>query len=256
MTKRFGLIGGTAALLCCTTFFARPAHADGHWRVRGRVDAGAVVAGAAVGLAVGALLAPPPPPPPVVVHTYAPYYGARVVVAPAPPPPVMVVSEPPQPGPTIGISLSGVAQSLPDSDMSTSGGALSLQLRTSPHAMFSLELQSLQAERAWDGLRRSDAAVLVGTRLFPWDWTLSPFLDLAAGVGQASFRCCAFEEHASQFLGRYGLGVELRLGRHVALDAQVSEVHRWRLDDPGLTTAPVADHERAAEVRAGLALLF
>jgi hypothetical protein len=73
----------------------------------------------------------------------------------------------------------------------------------------------------------------VGLRLFPWDWTLSPFVDLAAGFGRASYHCCAYQEHAAQFLGRYGVGLELRLGPHVVLHAQVATVHRRRLDEPG-----------------------
>jgi hypothetical protein len=50
------------------------------------------------------------------------------------------------------------------------------------------------------------------------------------------------------------VGLELRLGRHLVLDGQVAQVHRLRMDGPG--PSPVGDHERAAEVRGGLAFLF
>ena len=243
-----------AALLGCTAFVARPAHAQGHWERR-RVNpvGAAVVTGVVVGAVIGGLLAPPPPPVQVYAPPPPPYYGPRVVVVP-PPPPAVVVQAPPSAGPTVGIGVSGVMQTLDAGEGLTGGAAVDLQLRTSPHALLSLELQSLEARRSWDGLERSDVAGLVGARLYPWDFVLSPFLDLAVGFGRATVQCCRYEEHATQFLGRYGVGLELRLGSHLALDAEVAQVYRLRLDGPA--PGPVADRERASDVRGGVTFLF
>jgi hypothetical protein len=136
------------------------------------------------------------------------------------------------------------------------GTAGTLQLRTSENSLFFLELQATRADRPWDGLEREDTAGLVGTRLYLWDGWLTPYLDLAAGLGQASFHCCAYHVEAAQFIGRYGLGLELRLGRHLAFEGQVAQVHRLRLDEDPTYVVPLDDHERAVEVRGGVAFRF
>jgi hypothetical protein len=181
-----------------------------------------------------------PPPPPV----YLP-----------PPQPVVVMEPAPSPWPNFGIGLSGLAVSSAGGAVST-GTAGTLQWRTSAQSLFFLELQSLRADRAWDGLEREDVAGLMGVRLYAWDSFLTPYLDLAAGFGEASFHCCSTRLDAAQFLARYGVGLELRLGRHLAFDAQVAQIHRLRLDVDTGPVVPLDDHERAMEVRGGIAFRF
>jgi hypothetical protein len=181
-----------------------------------------------------------PPPPPVYVPQ---------------PQPVVVMESPPAPWPRLGIGLSGLVATSAGGAVST-GTAGTLQLRTSPQSLFFLELQSSRADRSWDGLEREDFAGLMGARLFLWDAWLTPYLDLAAGFGEASFRCCSTRLSAGQFLGRYGLGLELRLGHHLAFDAQVAQVHRLRLDAETGPAVPLDDHERAVEMRGGIAFRF
>jgi hypothetical protein len=183
---------------------------------------------------------PPPPPPPVYV---------------AAPQPVMMVEGAPAPWPRLGVGLSGLVATSAGGAVSA-GTAGTLQLRTSENSLFFLELQATRADRSWDGLEREDAAGLLGTRLYLWDGLLTPYLDLAVGFGQASFHCCATHLEAAQFIGRYGLGLELRLGRHLALEGQVSQVHRLRLDDDPTYVVPLDEHERAVEVRGGIAFRF
>jgi hypothetical protein len=181
-----------------------------------------------------------PPPPPV----YLP-----------PPQPVVVVEAAPSPWPRLGVGLSGLVTSASGGTVS-SGTAGTLQYRTSENSLFFLELQATQADRRWDGLQREDVAGLMGARLYLWDAWLTPYLDVAAGFGQASFRCCATRLEASQFIGRYGAGLELRLGRHVVFEGQLAQVHRLRLDEDPSLDVPLDDHERAVEVRGGIAVRF
>ena len=83
---------------------------------------------------------------------------------------------------------------------------------------------------------------------------------VAGGFGQArSFECCLGEVAASQLVARYGLGLELRLGRHVVLEGQIAQVHRWNADDDDhrlLASSMIAPRERAVEARGSLAVRF
>jgi hypothetical protein len=102
--------------------------------------------------------------------------------------------------------------------------------------------------------------------LFAWDAALAPYLELAFGIGRASVETGPFAVRASQLVGRVGLGLELRLGRHVVLESQAASVHRLRLDGgaaggvtggaAGPALAQLGKHERSVELRGGLALRF
>jgi hypothetical protein len=140
------------------------------------------------------------------------------------------------------------------------GGALSLQARTSSRSLFALELQSLASAReALDGRSRTDLGALLSGRFFLWNAAVAPYLDLAGGMGQAFVDAGSLHARAPQFIGRIGVGLELRLGPHLVLEAQVADVHRLRLDAGGPSIAAAAligDHERSTELRGGVALRF
>ena len=197
-------------------------------------------------------LPPAPPPPPCCYYTPPP---AVVMVAPEPP----REAEPLH----LGLAVSGLFQS-PGSGQSSSiaGMAASLQIRTSPHSLFGLEVQSLTSDRAaTSASRRDELAGLMAGRLFAWDAALAPYLELAGGLGHASIDTQALQVTASQLIGRVGLGVELRLGPHLVLDTQVAQVHRLRLDDQSRVVAAndpafIGQHEQATEIRCGLGYRF
>jgi hypothetical protein len=245
------LAASLVAVLCLTLAGRADAHPGWHHGHRGGGSTGAAIAGAVIGAVVTGLFERPPPPE-VQVYVPPPAY-AQPVYGP-PPGPVVVVGAPAL-EPTVGVTLAGLV------DSSGSGGVMAgaagaLQFRTSSHSLLSLELQSLRADRTWDGMEREDLAGLLGLRLFLWDAWLTPYLDGAAGFGRASFRCCRVRDDAAQFLGRYGLGLELRLGRHLVFDGEVAQVHRLRLDQASGPVLPLDDHERATEVRGGVSFRF
>lgn len=228
---------------------------------------------------------PPPPPPPAVVYVPAPQPAPAVVYMPPPPPPPPPAPPPPPPPPTtqvvvqapaqqvvvveaprergparpmLGLGVSGLVNSGTEGEEAAGGLAAALQFRPSSRSLLSLELQSLERRRAWDGSQRDDIAALLGARLFLWDAAVTPYLDVAGGFGRASVACCAGTLHVGQLLGRYGLGLELRLGQHLILDAALAQVHRFKMsrDDRFDAVSPIDDHERTTEFRAGLTFLF
>jgi hypothetical protein len=209
--------------------------------------------------------APPPPPlgfPPVAPCCYAPPPPPVMMMAPVAPPPA--ADDPVR----LGLAVSGLIQSSgAASDQSPRGGvAASLQFRTSARSLFGLEVQSLTSDRTATHSRRDELAGLMAGRLFPWDAPFAPYLELAGGLGRVAIDTQALEVDVAQIIGRAGLGIELRLGPHLVLDAQVAQVHRFSLghqantvaaSDPASTDpAFVGQHEQLTELRGGLGYRF
>jgi hypothetical protein len=289
LARRWSFSRLTVALVVCSaaTLAASPARAQyDHWRApprRVEPVLGAVVAGALIGAAVGVHLATPsfrlelhsygpPPPPPPPVYRAAPYYVPPPCCYQPPPPPPAYVPPPAvvyqpapiyRPAPTVGLAVDGLFQAPQSGQMALAGAAAALQVRTSPLSLFALEVQSLNGHRIADDTRRNDLAGLVAGRLYFWNAPLVPYLDIGAGLGRTLVSADGLEVHASQVVGRAGLGLELRLGRHVVLQGQVAQVHQLRVGDvpapapagagPALV---IGRHERSTELRGGLALRF
>jgi hypothetical protein len=180
----------------------------------------------------------PPPPPPVVQYVPAPVYAP-------PPPPVYAPVMPP-----VGVSFMGVVQGPIDGRPSASGLGATFQYRPSAHVVTLFELQWVGEPRASDGLRREDLSGLLGVRLYPWNAPLTPYLEAAGGFGEATFTCCAQKLYSEQLVGRYAVGLELRLAPAWVLEGQIGKIHRLNFasDDPTLTSGA----EEAIEVHAGL----
>jgi hypothetical protein len=273
--RPFVIFTASAALFALLALAPQDAEA----RHRHRWRAGGAIAGAVVGAIAGAVIAdavgasaevhvrtypaPPPPPPPVV------YVPAPPAPPPPPPPPPPVVYQPytqtyyspavRSEYPRLGLALLGTVQAGWGDTMPVGGAAGVLQIRTSRHSLLSLELQSVGAYRPSDGTRRSDLSALLGGRVFFWNAALAPYLELAGGIGRTSLEVGALEARASQIHGRFGVGVELRLGRHLVLDGQIAQLHRLRFDDEVVAVnqpEPFDRHERATEFRGGIGVRF
>jgi hypothetical protein len=247
--------------------------AEAHGRRFGRRGPG-LLGAAIVGAVIGAALSPPveaqvyypppvyraPPPPPVYRAPPAYSYG--------PPPATVYAGSPVEyerpPFPRLGLAFMGTVQAGLDGLDAVGGGAGILELRTSSHSLLALELQSVGAHTV-DDRRRNDLSALLGGRVFLWDAALAPYLELAGGFGRTVISQDGYyrdREVAAQFLGRLGLGIELRLGEHLVFNAQIARLHRWRLDgqDGPLTSdsalASYDGHERATEIRGGIGIRF
>jgi hypothetical protein len=173
---------------------------------------------------------------------------------------------PPEPEPLrFGLLVNGLFQSSATSSSAgpsaIAGMAATLQMRTSRHSLVGLEVQSLTSDEQSTRTRRDEQAGLLVGRLLAWDAALVPYLELAGGLGHASIDTQALEVSASQLIGRAGVGIEMRLGPHLVLDAQVAQVHRFRVDDQSRTVAAndstfIGEHEQSTEVRGGLGYRF
>jgi hypothetical protein len=232
---------------------------------------GMAISAALAGVAIGVELALPrfrfelyadatPPP----SYYYAPPPPPPCCYVPPPPPPVVIAEPAPPPpapdGPRLGVAVNGIIQSSQTSaaPSATAGVAVSLQARTSERSLLALEVQSLTAEGP--ARRRSDLAGLLVGRLFLWDAAITPYLDLAGGLGRATIDAQGAGVATSEVIGRAGLGLEVRLGPHLVLEGQLAQIYKLRLDhEPGGQPADptfIGERERSTELRGGLAYRF
>jgi len=264
LINRSSMFGSAAlALVSLLALPAGEAQARGGWQVH---------------VQVGSYGPPPPPPVYVPARPYAPppppvYVPPRpvVVVRPYyPPPPVRVVHHVPAPvyvepvvverpshRGTIGLGVSGLAQ-LPGEEhgAETGGVAVTAHVRTSAHTLLLAEMQVVGAPQGPDGLRRRDLAGLLGLRLMPWNNSIAPFVEVAGGLGEATFYCCGQRLHSEQLVGRYAVGLELRLGPHLVFEGQMGRIHRFTTDTEDHLISPEGEHTSAFEIRGGVALRF
>ncbi len=180
---------------------------------------------------------PPPPvyqpqqtyqPPPVYPQqTYQPPSVYQAPVYPAPPPQ-------PQWGAKVG--LGGRFGLLINNDQynrfSQLGFGGELLYRASRH--LSLELAGEYQKTLDGGFARYDVPVTLGLRIHIGapNWVVSPYFVVASGVDYGSLDFLAGRDTAWFLDGQAGGGLELRLGRHLALTADVRADGRHRVTNP------------------------
>jgi hypothetical protein len=152
--------------------------------------------------------------------------------------------------PRVRLAIGGTVQAEGDGGAAI-GGVVAAVQSGFRHALLGVEFQST-GTRGDERNGRHDLALLVNARLYAWRGLVAPYLEVAAGGGTTSRRLQGYESSASQLLGRFGGGVELRLGRHVVLDGGVGQVHRWSMEP--VPPRLIGEHERALELRAGLGI--
>jgi hypothetical protein len=159
----------------------------------------------------------PPVPPPVIVPPPCCY-------GPPPPEPELVVAKPRPAGPTwgsrIGLGVRGSGQVIQDGWNNLGIGG-ELLYRATPH--LSTELAAEYDHSAANALGRTDVPVTVGLRVHIGNpgWVVSPYFVFAAGVDFASQDLKFTHDDAFYLDGQVGGGLELRLGQHVAVTADV-----------------------------------
>lgn len=176
-------------------------------------------------------------------HPYHPpryrvYKRKRVIVVPPPPPPrreVVVVEREPTPAPKksllgIGIRVSGAALdgtkiNLGDFENPVMGG-LGIQLRSMVSRHWGLELAAdwLQSDDADTGFTQRTFPVMLSAMffLFP-DSAINPYGLAGAGVQftTLSYMDGQFEHQILEVAGQLGVGVQVKLGEHFALHADI-----------------------------------
>jgi hypothetical protein len=212
----------------------------------------------------------PPIPPPLVAP--APYY-APVYYAPPPEPTYVAVRRAPKVDgwrSRVGLGVRGIG-------VTDSGGWDNLGIggeflvRATNHLSLELaaEYQHDTAGGPSGAVDRIDIPATIGMRIYlgPPRWVVSPYFVFAAGFDYAAEDLRPVTDQAYYFDGQLGGGLELRLGQHVALTADVRFDGKKRLDSPadpivaerfvtgGHAASPLGD-EYGAQFRLGVALYF
>ena len=197
----------------------------------------------------------PAPPPPVYVQPAPPPAPAPVYVAPPAPAPVYV-APPPAPAPVIQVAkpapvpqwrsrfgigarfvgaISTENQEFADRFTKLGFGG-ELLYRASRRVV--LELSGEYQKRVTQGFDRYDVPVLLGTRLHIGapDWIVSPYFVGAVGGSYSKLDYLRSQDTAWFVEGQLGGGLEIRLGQHFVLNADLRGDGRYRITDPDSVT--------------------
>lgn len=136
------------------------------------------------------------------------------------------------------------------------------------HRRVVMELAGEYQKRVDGGFDRYDVPVTLGVRLHIGapDWVVSPYFVAAAGGVYSDLDFLRSHDKAWLLDGQLGGGIEIRLGRHFAITADVRLDARHRLTQPeeattatvsinGKPFSPIAD-SYGGQFRLGAALYF
>ena len=200
---------------------------------------------------------PPPPvymqPAPVQQPMYVqpapvqqPVYVQPAPVQPVAPPPAMnvvTVQRPslPQWKSRFGIGARFVgAVSLENQDFSDRFTQLGFggELLYRANRRVVLELGGEYQKRMSNGFERYDVPVTLGVRLHIGapDWVVSPYFVTAVGGVYSNLDYVRSQDKAWYLEGQLGGGLEVRLGQHFVLNADLRGDGRYRVDEPDATT--------------------
>ena len=191
----------------------------------------------------------PLPPPPVYMQpapVQQPVYVQPAPVQPVAPPPAMnvvTVQRPslPQWKSRFGIGARFVgAVSLENQDFSDRFTQLGFggELLYRANRRVVLELGGEYQKRMSNGFERYDVPVTLGVRLHIGapDWVVSPYFVTAVGGVYSNLDYVRSQDKAWYLEGQLGGGLEVRLGQHFVLNADLRGDGRYRVDEPDATT--------------------
>jgi hypothetical protein len=197
----------------------------------------------------------PQPPPQVYYQQPLPQPPVYAQPAPPPPPAYQPLPEPPLPPPPppvayrrpplpqwqakfgIGARVSGTLNSDELGGFSQMGIGGELLYRASRHLV--LELGSEYQKRLDNGFARYDVPVTMGMRVHIGapDWVVSPYFVFAGGAVYSNLDYLHAHDIAWFLDGQLGGGLEIRLGKHLALTADLRGDFRHRVTAPDQATA-------------------
>lgn len=212
-------------------------------------------------------------------QAYTPTYVAPPTYAPAP-----MTVRPPAPRyafrPQFGLGFRAVGAWGVNSFTDFGQGGLSGDLLFRIHPRVTLEmtatwLGTTYNSEAQTGYSRYDVPLTLGVRVYPGHpaWVAAPYFVFATGAGWARATTPVIDQDGLLFDatetawfwdGQAGGGVELRLGRHVALNADVRVTTRLRIDrgqrleviDAVGNTVPIMGHQGGVLGNLGLSVYF
>ena len=183
--------------------------------------------------------APPPPPPVYQAPPPPPVYQAPPPPAYAPPmtqyrPPVL-----PQWQAKYGFGARFAAAINNDRFTSFSQLGFGGELLFRTHRRLVIELAGEYQKRVDNGFDRYDVPVTLGMRVHIGapDWVVSPYFVFAGGAAYSNLDYLHSHDIAWFLDGQLGGGLEIRLGKHVALTADLRGDGRYRITAPDEATA-------------------
>ncbi len=184
------------------------------------------------------VIMPLPPPPPMVVVQPTPVVYAYA--APTPPPTVIVKKQVVAPGPPafdkkvgIGLKLDGAIHSQETKVGEGMGGAgLLLRMRLKPHFALELAIDALGG-KGYAGEPRFEVPAYLTLMWYPGrHWSVvQPYLMLGFGGAWARVGEDPHADRPVYVGGLGGIGLELKLGKQLALFAEMRGFVRYRVND-------------------------
>lgn len=213
-------------------------------------------------------------PPPAYAPPTA-YGAATIYVQPPAPPPRPPVFRP-QLG--LGFRVTGAWSANAYTDVGQGGLAGDLLFRVHPRLTLELSagwLSTTNSSEFETAYSRTDVPFTLGARIHLGSpqWLASPYVVLAAGGGWARAYTPVFDEFGNLFEatdsgwfidGQAGGGLELRLGRHVAINMDLRFATRLRVDrqprfevqDFFGSSVPILGHQFGGQANFGLSVFF
>jgi hypothetical protein len=192
---------------------------------------------------------PPPPvyaqpaPPPVYMQPPPPPVYAQPPVMEAPPPPAYAARpayRPPASQWQAKYGFGGRFAAMINTDELTNFSQLGFggELLARVHRRIVLELAGEYQKRVDNGFARYDVPVTLGMRVHIGapDWVVSPYFVVAGGAAYSNLDFLHSQDKAWFVDGQLGGGLEIRIGKHVALTADVRGDARHRITDPDEAT--------------------
>jgi hypothetical protein len=127
----------------------------------------------------------------------------------------------------IGLGLAGTGFNWHGSE---EGGATAhLRLRSSEHVTWEFALGAMGGKDEF-GIDRHDVPATFGLYLYPWASAFAPYFVAVGGANFVHQELDGSKIDDTQLLGALGGGLELRLGHHFAVGADLRYQWRWRTD--------------------------
>jgi hypothetical protein len=135
----------------------------------------------------------------------------------------------------VGLGISGIGfNQVGGADVG--GLAAHLRFRSGEHVMLEASIGAM-GEKVTDGVQRNDVPLAFGLYLFPWNTRLAPYFVAQGGGNFVHQQYAGDRLDQTQAMAAVGGGLELRLGEHFTIGADLRKQWRWAQSNGGVATS-------------------